>query len=110
MESKRLINATCPDCRGPLTETQEDGHREFQCLVGHVYSPQGLLRAHAETQECTLWSAVVVLEEAANLVEAAAPDLPAAAVDRLRHQVKIKHTQAAAIRRILEELEPFQIY
>jgi hypothetical protein len=50
------------------------------------------------------------LEEAANLVEAAAPDLPAAAVDRLRQQVKIKHTQAAAIRRILEELEPFQIY
>jgi len=81
---------------------------EVECLVGHVYSPATLLQAHYETQERTLWAAVVVLEEAAELVEALAPRYPAATVDRLREQAAIKGEHAKQIRKLLEALEPFR--
>lgn len=107
MESKDVINATCPECRGPLTLERHNGILEFQCLVGHRYSPRALLQAHSETQERTLWSAVVVLEETTNLVECVAGHLPAQELSRLRQQAEIKRQQANEIRNILEKLEPF---
>ena len=71
MEPTIPINATCPECRGPLSVIP--GTSEFRCLVGHMYSARTLLQAHYETQERTLWSAVVVLEEATQLINAVAP-------------------------------------
>ncbi len=44
-EQRRLINATCPECRGPLSAVTTGGIVEYQCLIGHRYSPQGLLIA-----------------------------------------------------------------
>jgi hypothetical protein len=35
MRETRLINVSCPDCRGPLSEVIEDGVREYRCLVEH---------------------------------------------------------------------------
>jgi len=110
METKRLIEATCPECRGPLSETQEDGGPlEYRCLVGHVYSPRSLLQAHSETQEKALWAAVVALEEASQLVHSLAPDLPPDLVERLERQAQVKVRQATEVRRIIEGLEPFQV-
>ena len=105
---KRYIEATCPDCRGPLSETIYNQIREYTCLVRHRYSAPGLLQAHSETQEKSLWAAVVALEEAANLVEAVAKDFPDEVAERLREQAGKKMSQAAEIRRILEQLEPFR--
>ncbi len=107
-ESKRVLEATCPDCRGPLTETDYGGLREYSCLVGHRYSAAALLRAHSETQERSLWSAVVALEESANLVKDLVGDFPDHVAQRLRDQAAAKLEQAAQIRRILERLEPFE--
>ena len=109
MEIKQSIEATCPDCRGPLSLTDQEGLREYHCLVGHAYSAVGLLQAHSEAQEKAVWSAVVALEEATKQVEAVAADLPPAVNERLEKQAKQKRQQAQEIRRILEQLEPFGI-
>ena len=107
MESSRNINATCPECRGPLTEVQLNGMREYRCLVGHAYSPRSVLQAHSETQEKALWAAVVALEEAANLVRIAAPQFAQPIPEKLETQAVQKLQQAAEIRNVLERLEPF---
>ena len=108
MEGHQLIEATCPECRGPLTELRRDGVLEFRCLVGHRYSARSLLQAHSETQERMLWAAVVVLEEANNLVSAVADMLAPEELKRLRDQAVVKNSQAQQIRGILEHLEAFQ--
>jgi len=71
-EKKELIEATCPECRGPVSEVRYNGLLEFRCLVGHAYSPKSLLEAHSETEERALWAAVVALEETERLVDAVA--------------------------------------
>jgi two-component system chemotaxis response regulator CheB len=108
MERKEPINATCPECRGPLTAQEHNGIVEFHCLVGHAYSPRALLQAHSETQERTLWSAVVVLEEASNLVAAVSAQVSPQELTRLSEQAEVKKLQAGQIRRLLKDLEPFQ--
>jgi len=109
MEGRQVIEATCPDCRGPLTEVNNGDFRQYRCLVGHRYAARSLLEAHSETQENTLWSAVAALEESANLVRAVAPDLAPELAERLQRQAEKKKEQAEQIRRILEQLEPFQL-
>ncbi len=109
MITKELIQTTCPECRGPLSQVDlDEGLPEFECLVGHKYSAKSLLDAHSETQEKVLWSAVVVLEESARLVESVAPHLPVEVADRLRQQASEKLRQAEEVRHLLERLEPFQ--
>jgi two-component system, chemotaxis family, protein-glutamate methylesterase/glutaminase len=109
MEAQTPIAVTCPDCGGPLLETQGEGLRQYRCIVGHAYSARTVLEAHSEAQENALWAAVVALEEAANLVERVAPQLPPSLAERIRRQAAQKLRQAAEIRKIVEELEPFSV-
>jgi len=106
MESHRLIEATCPECRGPLTEVRTDDVVEYRCLVGHRYSPLSLLVAHSETEERALWSAALVLQEAEVIANEASIHLPASA-DRLREQGTEKRRQADAIKDVISKLHPF---
>lgn len=105
---EELINATCPECRGPLRELQYNGISEYECLVGHKYSAESLLAAHSEAQEKALWAAVVALEEARNIVRAVSSQLPAEVVRHLEALAEQKRAQAQEIRRITHELVPFQ--
>lgn len=107
MESSRNINATCPECRGPLTEVQLNSIREYRCLVGHAYSPRSVLHAHSETQEKALWAAVVALEEAANLARIVSPQFAQPIPEKLEAQAVQKLQQATEVRGVLERLEPF---
>lgn len=110
MESRALIEATCPECRGPLTELQEGNDVvEFRCLVGHRYSPLVLLHAHYEAQERALWAAVVALEEARNLAQAVGPLFGSEAAQALERIAEEKWQQAQDIRKVLEHLKPFQV-
>ena len=111
MEPKtvKLIQATCPECRGPLSEVQIGNLREFRCLVGHKYSPRSVLEAHSDTEERALWAAVLVLEESAELVRAVESEFPAEVAQRLKLQGELKNSQAAEIRALLQKLEPFQV-
>jgi two-component system chemotaxis response regulator CheB len=108
MTARRVINATCPECRGPLTEIQEEEIVEYECLVGHRYTPQSLLHTHAQAQERALWAAVVALEEAGNLVSAVGPHLPPTVRFSLKSEADGKGSQAAKIREIVHELTPFR--
>ena len=107
METKRTIEVTCPDCRGPLSEIQMEGIREYRCLVGHAYSPRSVLESHSEIQERALWSAVVALEESANLVQTVASQFTPAISARLERQAEEKMRLAADVRSVLNRLEPF---
>jgi two-component system chemotaxis response regulator CheB len=106
MPDVRLIDATCPDCRGPLSEVVDNGVREYRCLVAHRFSDTGLLRAHSEAQERALWAAVLALEEAAVIARETAAHLPLAA-PTLLEQAGEKQRQADIVRRVLLELRPF---
>ena len=109
METRRLIEATCPECRGPLTEIQDSSIVVYQCLVGHRYSPEGLLRAHYETEERTLWAAIVGLEEVETLVQAVSPHLIPEAAQNLRQDVEDKLEKANQVRRILDGLRAYHL-
>ena len=109
MEDKEIIQATCPECRGPLTKTGHDRLHEYECLVGHKYSPRTLLKAHSETQERALWAAVVALEETTTIAHAVSQDFPAEVAERLSSQAEVKRKQAREIRNVLERLEPFRL-
>jgi two-component system chemotaxis response regulator CheB len=58
----------CPECNGPLWETQAGRSLQFRCHVGHSYSPESLLADHADGLERALWSSVRTFEERANLL------------------------------------------
>jgi two-component system, chemotaxis family, protein-glutamate methylesterase/glutaminase len=106
--TRHLINGTCPECRGPLTEVQEQNIVEYECLVGHRYTPKALLHAHAETEERALWAAILALEEAQNLVAAVQPHVPQAIRESLRADAEGKTIQAERVREIVHELTPFR--
>ncbi len=103
-----LIEATCPECRGPLTEIEDGEIVEYECLVGHRYSPEGLLHAHAGAQERALWAAVVALEEARNLVRVVGPRLAPEVRASLEYEADQKTRQAASVRDVLHGLTPFR--
>ena len=90
-----------------MTEVRLDAVFEYRCLVGHRYSTRTLLAAHSEAQEKALWSAVVALEEAANIADEVAPQFTDDSAARLRAQGDKRLKQASAIRALLQDLEPF---
>jgi two-component system, chemotaxis family, protein-glutamate methylesterase/glutaminase len=93
------IEMTCPECRGPLWEERQGRIVEYQCRVGHAYSPLTLSAEHQATVERTLWEAVLALEEAAEIAERhLAPELGAQAATEANN----KRQNAAAIRRMLD--------
>jgi len=76
---ERQITITCPECRGPLTERQQGMVVEYECRVGHRYSPLSLKQDHNATIERTIWSLIVAVEEAAEMAESLSngePDSP----------------------------------
>jgi two-component system chemotaxis response regulator CheB len=106
-ENKRLIEATCPECRGPLTEIRHDEISEYRCLVEHRYSARSVLEAHSDAEEKALWAAVVALEESLNLANAVADQFPAEVAARIVAQGERRVQQAGEIRKMLQGLEPF---
>ena len=106
--SRTLVNATCPECRGPLTEVHDGSVVEYECLVGHRYGPEALLHAHAETEERALWAAVVALEEATNIVNAVSSHLPREIRGSLGEQAHQKVRQAEQVREIVQQLSAFR--
>ena len=109
LETRKLIEATCPECRGPLSEVNDDGIVVYECLVGHRYTPDAVLRTHYETQERMLWAAVVSLEEATKLVLAVASHLSAEAARNLQDAADDKLDQAKRVRGILNDLKPYRL-
>ena len=99
-----LTGLTCPECRGPLSEHEDGTLTELRCRVGHLYSLESAVAAHADTQERTLWSAVVALEEGASLFRKAAAQSEGSQAERLIRQAEIRQGKAKIIRGMLEDL------
>jgi two-component system chemotaxis response regulator CheB len=104
VRTREVVEATCPDCSGPLYVIRYDTVVEYRCLVGHSYSTLGLLRAHAEAQESVLWSAVASLEQSMNLVRQVTPNLSAENIRLLETQAELKLQLAKEIRTMIERL------
>lgn len=62
------VNAVCPECRGVLTERTEAGMLQWECRVGHRYSPDTLADAQADDVEGALWAAIRTLADRAALL------------------------------------------
>ena len=58
----------CPECGGVLTERAEAGVLQWECRVGHRYSPDTLLDAQADDVEGALWAAIRALADRAALL------------------------------------------
>jgi two-component system chemotaxis response regulator CheB len=61
--SGEQIPVTCPECNGPLYERKDGELANFQCFVGHSFSPESLSEQHSEALERALWTAVRKLKE-----------------------------------------------
>ena len=57
------IPFACPECNGPLYEHKDGDLANFQCFVGHRFSPESLSDEHAEALERALWTAIRKLKE-----------------------------------------------
>jgi len=95
---------TCPECRGSLELHLDGGVIEYWCRVKHNYAPETILAAHAETEERTLWSAVVALEEGAELADNLSPTLPEDVRTEAQQKIARNRNAASQIRRLLDGL------
>ena len=59
---------TCPDCGGTLWESDNEGLLHFRCRTGHSYNSNSMLAVQRDSIEQSLWSAIRVLEERADLL------------------------------------------
>ena len=58
---------TCPDCCGAIWEHDEQGLLLYRCHVGHSYTADSFAAEHDGQLEQTLWAALRMFEENANL-------------------------------------------
>ena len=61
------VNAVCPECGGVLSERTEAGVLQWECRVGHRYSPETLIDAQADDVEGALWAGIRALSDRAAL-------------------------------------------
>lgn len=92
---------TCPECRGPISESRRETIKEYRCRVGHRYSPESYLAAQAETQERTLWAAIIALEEGAEVTRGVAADSKAADKQRYEQHADNQVHAAGKIRELI---------
>lgn len=94
----------CPECNGPLWETDSGRSLQFRCHVGHAYSPDSLLADHADSLERALWSAVRTFDEQAALLRRLAErDVqPLTIGSNLEERAKEREKNANLIRKLLQ--------
>jgi two-component system chemotaxis response regulator CheB len=86
----------CPDCGGVLTERHDTGVTQWECHVGHRYSPRSLAEAQGRQVELALWTAIRTLRERAALLLRLARQCEAGGQSRSADQFRRKAQAAAA--------------
>ena len=98
----------CPECGGVLWEQTDPAHR-FQCRIGHSYSPDSLVVRHSQKVEEALWSAVVALEERADLLNRVGQRLSRGSSSRIQRRyeegAEAARSTAKTLRRLVLDLE-----
>lgn len=59
-------NLNCPECGGPLNRERE-GPLRFRCRLGHAFAAASLGDASRRAVESSIWAAIRLLEQRANL-------------------------------------------
>lgn len=59
-------NLNCPECGGPLSHERGSPLR-FRCRLGHAFAASSLAEASRQAVESSLWAAIRLLEQRANL-------------------------------------------
>lgn len=57
---------SCPECGGPMMRQKDDALR-FRCRLGHAYGAASLSAASRDAVESSLWAAIRLLEQRANI-------------------------------------------
>jgi two-component system chemotaxis response regulator CheB len=89
------VTMVCPDCGGVLQERSEAGMTQWECRVGHRYSPQSLVDAQAVGVEGALWAAVRALEDRASLLQRMADRADAQAQQRSARSFRRRADEAS---------------
>ena len=102
MESRKT-SFTCPDCGGSLEKLQSGDMLQYRCRVGHAFSADSARSAHTAREENTLWTAVVLLQEGAELALEMA-GTKKTGPERLRKEAEAKRALAERVRAVVLEL------
>jgi two-component system, chemotaxis family, protein-glutamate methylesterase/glutaminase len=96
----------CPDCGGPLTEKREGHLLQFECQVGHKFSPQAVSEEHANALERALWVALRHLSERRAIQQTLAAQYheDPVMVQRYEENAEAASHDMALLREILERL------
>jgi two-component system chemotaxis response regulator CheB len=90
-----------------LTEENPAGVTQWECHVGHRYSPRSLADAQADRVEQAMWTAVRMLRDRSALLNQMADHAQARqqprSARRFRHQAKDASDQADAVLEALHE-------
>jgi len=104
--TERGTTTVCPECGGVLSERLETGVLQWECRVGHRYSPDSLLDAQGQAVEATLWAAIRALEDRVMLLERMEEQVPSApgadAAQALHKRARRAIEQARMVRGALE--------
>lgn len=101
----RPSELTCPECGGVLWA--EGGEQmTFRCRVGHAYSPDSLVARHSRKVEEALWSAVVALEERADLFRRVGRRLGRTGPRHLQTRFEVGADSALESARVLRDAIP----
>jgi two-component system chemotaxis response regulator CheB len=96
---------TCPECHGPLWESQDGPLVRYRCRVGHVFGQDVLIEGKTAAVESALWMAVEALEERTELLEKIANRLAGEgrqrSADRTRARARAAGERAELIRGVL---------
>jgi two-component system chemotaxis response regulator CheB len=99
------VTAVCPECGGVLQEHAEAGFLQWECRVGHRYSPNTLIDAQADDVEGALWAAVRALEDRAALLKRMANQAEqrgqVRSARRFRRQSQAASEQSGTVRQAL---------
>lgn len=71
-ELGELTPLSCPECGGPLWERAEGKLSRYRCRVGHAYGTASLLSGQDEALESSMWAAIRLFDQRANVLTAMA--------------------------------------
>jgi two-component system chemotaxis response regulator CheB len=63
-----LTPLSCPECGGPLWQQDAANTARYRCRVGHAYTAESMLSAEEEALEASLWAAVRLFDQRANVL------------------------------------------
>lgn len=109
-ETREALNESptplrCPECGGALWELADGDHQSYACQVGHTYSVDSLVDEQRDAVERTVWSAIRILEERAELLTRLAERMKVGGREPSRESLERRagqaEEQAATIRQLL---------